>query len=426
MKFCVKELAYALVIMLGQCTYGTIICYPSPAGNEIRALHHLDLDSVQWSFYNSFSSLFAISGPFVTSSFLKIFNNSRKKTILILSLLSTAFWLLNCLTKVSIYLGLITRALLGIVLGSFSSIDPMYLVEIAPNGLNGFFGCLNQIGIIIGLLLFDFCGPSLTYMELNYFGVGISFLQFCLIWFIADSPTVEALNQKKINEDDFDRDKQRLFQKKYTFAIAFSIIIMLLQQFCGINSILTNLADLMDKSGFKIDGNYQGGIASCAQLIAVFVSALFIDKIGRKITWIISCGIIIISLLFFALNTKFDWVDYLPLICIFLYQFGYGLGIGPIPWFIIPENFNDDVRSKATTIAVASNWLFTFITILIWPYMSIGMGMFASLLFFMCMTVAALIFGALFIHDNFITKINDMETEEKLKPAVMKEIVPDI
>ena len=426
MKICTKQLIDALIIMIGQCLYGTIICYPSPAGNDIRARHHLKEDSISWSFYNSISSLFAISGPFVSNKFLKIFNNSRKKTILVLSLLSIVFWLLNCLTKISIYLGLITRALLGVVLGSYSSIDPIYLVEIAPEGLNGFFGCLNQIGIIIGLLLFDFVGPSLTYMELNYLGSGLALLQFCLIWWVDESPTVETLNNKKITEDEFDKDKRKLFQRKYAFGITFGILIMLLQQFCGINSILTNLADLMDKSGFKIDGNYQGGIASCAQLISVFVSAIFIDKIGRKITWIISCSIIIVSLLFFALNTEFNWAKFLPLICIFLFQLGYGLGIGPIPWFIIPEYFNDDVRSKATTIAVASNWLFTFITILVWPYMNSGLGMFGSLLFFMCMTVIAIIFGGIFIKDPVKVKVNDTETKEKLKPDILKEICPEV
>ena len=35
---------------------------------------------------------------------------------------------------------------------------------------------------------------------------------------------------------------------------------MLFKQFCGINAILTNLSDIMNDSGFDIDGNYQAGI----------------------------------------------------------------------------------------------------------------------------------------------------------------------
>lgn len=425
MTICVKELLYAMVIILGQCTYGTIICYPSPSGEEIRNHHGLSSDSIEWSLYNSISSLLAIFGTFITNGLFKCMRNSRKRTVFVIACLSTVFWLLNCLTKINIWAGVATRGLLGIVLGAYSSIDPMYLVEIAPEGLSGFFGSLNQLGIVIGLLIFDFAGPSLNYMDLNYVGAGISALQSILIWFVKESPAVESLNIEQKEEENYDKSPATICQKKYVFGIFFGIVIMMLQQFCGICAIITNLADLMDQSGLKMDGNYQGGIASCAQLIAVFVSALIIDKIGRKVTWIISCSIIVCSLLMFALNCKYDWLSILPLICIFVYMFGYGLGIGPIPWFIIPEYFTDEVRAQATTIAVSANWLFTFLTILIWPYMNVGLGMFGSLLLFMGVSALAIIFGALCINE-VKHEVNDKTTEEKLKPDVLKEIIPEV
>ena len=356
-NICVKELGYAIIILLGPITFGTIMCYPSPAGNEIRQRHHLSDDSTEWSFYNSVSSLFAIAGPFVTIGFLKAFHNSRKKVVYTCSLLGTAFWLLNCLTKFNIWVGIVIRAFLGIVMGSYSSISPMYLVEIAPVGRSGFFGSLNQIGIVIGMVFFDFIGPSLTYLTLNFVGAGVTALQACLIWFVEESPAVSHINEEEAKENERKakekeekmeeerkekekeekeakkhkhhhkhhflfwspskqskpikhkskderlqeitkpqketvRVKETLWQKKYMFGLFAGILMMLLQQFCGINAILTNLADLMDKSGLEMNGNYQGGIASCSQLIAVFVGALIIDKIGRRITMIISCSMI--------------------------------------------------------------------------------------------------------------------------------------
>lgn len=459
MNICVKELGYAMIILLGPITFGTIMCYPSPAGNEIRTHHHLASDAIQWSFYNSVSSLFAIAGPFVTTGFLKAFHNSRKKVIYILAIIGTALWLLNCLTKFNIWVGIVVRALLGVIMGSYSSISPMYLIEISPVGRSGFFGSLNQIGIVIGMVLFDFIGPSLTYLELNYVGAGITALQGCLAWTLEESPVVSRINEeedrKKVKEEEkkkkeaeeeekekkkhhhkrkhnkskfafwrnddekhhkepkkerltlkeeikpveHERVKETLWQKKYMFGLFSGILMMLLQQFCGINAILTNLADLMDKSGLSMDGNYQGGIASCAQLIAVFVGALIIDKIGRRITWIISCSMIVVFLFIFALNDKNNWSNVLPLICIFLYQLGFGLGMGPIPWFIIPEYFNDDVRSTATMIVVASNWIFAFVIIFVWPAMNKGIGMFWSLMFFMFVTIGAIVFGIFCIHE---------------------------
>lgn len=422
MSICVKELLYGLVIMIGQINFGAIMCYPSPTRDEILHLHNLKSDSIQWSLYNSISSLLAITGCFITSGLFKLFRNSRKRSVFVIAIFSLAFWLLNCLTKINIWAGVATRALLGIAMGSFSEVGPMYLVEIAPTGLSGFFGSLNQLGIVLGLLLFDFIGPSLSYMKLNYVGAGISALQCILIWFIKESPAVEALNIIDKENDVNRKEKDSLCEKRNVIGILIGIFINLLQQFCGINAVLTNIASIMNQSGLHMNGNYQGGIATCAQLLAVFISALIIDKIGRKITWIISCSFIVCALLVFALNTKYNWLTILPLICVFIFQFGYGLGVGPIPGFLIPEYFNNDVRALACAICVAFNWLFTFVTIFIWPFMNSGLGMFGSLLFFMAVSVVSIIFGVFCINEIKEDKI-DQDTENKSKPDVLKEFI---
>ena len=91
--------------------------------------------------------------------------------------------------------------------------------------------------------------------------------------------------------------------------------------------------------------------------------------------------------------------------------------MGPIPWFIIPEYFNDDVRSTATMIVVASNWIFSFIIIFVWPYMNDGLGMFGSLIFFLCISICAIIFSVFCIHEPSREPKpeikDDYKTEEK-------------
>lgn len=412
MAICVKELGYAIIIMLCPFLFGNTMCYPSPTANEIQARHNLDSDSISWAFYNAISALFAIAGPFVAQGYFKLFHNSRKKSVFLNSCFSIAFWLLNLLTKTSIYAGIVIRAFLGVVMGAYSSIAPLYLVEIAPEGSSGFFGCLNQAAIVLGMIFFDFIGPSLTYMTLNYVAAATSALLAGLIWICKESPVVEHSTEELNLASSEKKEKESLWQKKYAFGLVSGILMMLFQQFCGVNAILTNLADIMNKSGLEMNGNYQGGIASIAQLIAVFISALIIDKIGRKITWIISCSMVIVFMFIFALNDKFDWSNVLPLICIFLYQLGFGLGLGPIPWFIIPEYFDKNVASQANTIVVSANWTFAFIIIFVWPYMNKGMGMFGALLFFTCIAICGLLFGIFFIHDKK-KEINDDNKDEE-------------
>lgn len=397
MPICGKELVYALVIMLGPITFGTIMVYPSPTAKEIQSHHNLSEDDLTWSFYNSVSSLCAIAGPFISNALLGLFKQSRRKVVFAIAIASVIFWLLNLLTKVNIWAGIVIRALQGLVMGAYSSISPMFLVEIAPADVSGFFGCLNQIGIVLGMVFFDFIAPSVSYLDLDYIGASINALQAILIFFCAESPAADRDQNEDKAEDD--KPKESLFQAKYMPGLFSGILMMLLQQFCGINAILTNLASLMSSSGLEMDGNYQAGIASSAQLISVFIGGILMDKLGRKICWMVSNSTIVIFLLIFALNTKYEWSTVLPLVCIFLYQLGFGLGMGPIPWFIIPEYFDDDVRSMATTIASASNWIFSFCIIFVWPAMKSGLGMFGSLLFFMSVTVGSVIFGIFCIHE---------------------------
>lgn len=104
MGICCKELLYALVILIGPLTFGTIVSYPSPSGQKIKTALGLNDDSMEWSFYNSVSSLFAIFGPFLTQACLKFFHNSRKKNCFCLCMLGNYNMTLKLSNKIP-YLG---------------------------------------------------------------------------------------------------------------------------------------------------------------------------------------------------------------------------------------------------------------------------------------------------------------------------------
>ena len=102
-------------------------------------------------------------------------------------------------------------------------------------------------------------------MDLNYIGAAICALQACLIWFIEESPAVTNINtDEEMRSSEQSRSIETLWQKKYAWGLCSGILMMLFQQFCGINAILTNLSDIMDKTGLDINGDYQAGISSCA------------------------------------------------------------------------------------------------------------------------------------------------------------------
>lgn len=390
-----KELVYALIICFGPFTFGHIVAYPSPTAQEIRKVHGLADNALEWSFYNGASSLTAIAGPFLSEFLLRFFKNSRKKTCFALSVAATVLWVSNLVTKFSIWAGIGSRALIGFVLGAFSSISPMFLVEIAPKGASGFYGSLNQLSLVFSSIILNCLGPHLDYLQLSIYCACFPLVQSGLIWFVPETaPTFE-----KKADSDVEVPKESLFQKKYVPGLMIGILMMVFQQFCGINAVVTNLADLMNKSGLALDPCYQAGIAQSAQCFAVLVGGILVDKLGRKIVWMISSLIVTIFLLIFALNSKYNWSTILPLVSIFLYEFGFGIGFGPIPWFIIPEYFSYEVRALATEIVTAVNWTCAFLIIFLWPLMEKHIGMFGSFLIFMFIAFGAFLYGLFKIHE---------------------------
>ena len=418
MGVCGIEFLQALVIMLAPFNFGIIIVYPSPAGADIRAHHHLSNNSFQWSFYNSVSCLFAIAGPFLTKLLLILFHGQRKKTVFVIDIIAIVFWLLNYLTKVNIWAGIVIRAFLGIALGAFSSIGPMYLVEISPRDASGFFGTLAQIAIVTGQVFTDFVGANLSYLNLNFVGAGVAALQGILIWFIKESPVYKKLRneeEKAINVQN--EEKTKFFTKENIKNLLIGVALTFFQQFAGINGILTNLSDIMSSAGLDIDPNYQAGIATLAQVIAALIASFIIDKLGRRNVWCISSASAAVFLLIFALNEKFNWSNVLPLIMVFLYQLGFGLGLGPITWFLGSEYFNDETRPTATMCCTTTNWLFAFIIILIFPQMKSSMGLFGALMFFFAICILSLIFGIFCIYEP--KKKNEMDQQSEDNPGAV-------
>ena len=402
MGVCGKELLFVLVIMLGPFTFGTILGYPNPTKTLIFADHpDLVKNSIYFDIFNACTSLFALFGPLLVPPLLKKFGGSRKKVVFVIAVYSTAMWYLTLLTKVNIWAGIVIRALSGIGIGAYSSISPMYIVEMAPEGARGFFGCLNQIAIVIGLVFVNVISPSLqSYMKICYICGAFCVLQAILIWAIPESPAVareKEAAEKKQQEDD-ENKKESLWQKKYAKGLIIGIVMMFVQQFCGCNAILTNLSELMNQAGLNIHADYQSVIAQCAQLVAVFVGSAIMDKFGRRVVWIISSVVLIVFLLIFILYDRYNWNNSaLPLVCIFFYEFGFGVGMGPIPWFIIPEYFSDAVRPLATTLVSSSNWIFSFIVIVSFPSMQKKMNLWGAMSFYLAVTILGLIFGIVYV-----------------------------
>lgn len=403
---CTIHLLYASVLMLGSITFGYIIGYPSPAKPSM--LKDPDFANVkdfetQYTLFNSLASLTAVCGPFFSAFILRFVG--RKVCACTFSSMAAIFFFMLYWTKGSYFwYGILCRCLLGFSMGGFSSIIPMYIVELAPPESSGFYGSLNQLGIALGLVIVYLVGDVCNWKNSALVCMGIDIALTILVWFIPESPAVSKNDQPLLEETSTKRES--VLQKQYIGRLVQSVMMMVFQQFCGINAILTNLNDLFSKCGLDgISENMASAISGSAQVIAVVFGGFLVDSLGRKIAWSTSFGGISISLLLYALTFKVTFGSdktnsILSIVFIFLFLLAFGLGAGAIPWFIISEIFPTSVRPAAVSIVSASNWILAFTVIEIYPYMEKAMTTFGCMMLFMACSVASTIFGIVYVKKN--------------------------
>lgn len=150
-------------------------------------------------------------------------------------------------------------------------------------------------------------------------------------------------------------------------ALIVSLSLMLFQQLSGINAIIFYMETIFEKAGSTIEPAIATIIIGVIQVLMTFVSAILIDKAGRKILLLQSSVVMglcvgVVGIYFYMLKIKSDVssIGWLPLLSLILFIVSFSLGFGPIPWMMMGELFAPDVKSVASSIAVMFNWGLVF------------------------------------------------------------------
>ncbi|RDB24830.1 putative glucose transporter rco-3 [Hypsizygus marmoreus] len=333
----------------------------------------------------------------------------------------------------------IGRAVGGIGVGALSMLSPLYMAEISPPQVRGSLMALEQFSIVLGVVFGFWTGfitrsiPSSASWRIP---LGIQLLPGALLglgcFFLPPSPRLlvlhgqyddaleslarlrlrtpeEALNdpllriellemrvettlvRRSLNEDGTSNDDSlqpwslrselrawsRLFQHKYRDRTMVGVLVMVFQQWSGINALLYYGPTIIRSIGLRGDTVtllVSGGIG-IVQFLAVIPAILYIDKWGRKPlmragSTLMACSHLSIALLVFQFES--DWSAHSTaawgaVAGIYAFTAAYGISFGPIGWVLPSEVFPISMRSKGVAVSTASNWFNNFLIGLITP-----------------------------------------------------------
>ena len=289
------------------------------------------------------------------------------------------------------------RILGGVGVGLASAICPMYIAEIAPARKRGRLVSWNQFAIIFGQLVVYFVNfliirshasdPDVVAWT-NAIGWRVMFVSEAvpaglfalLILLVPETPRYLVLcrnNDKayevlsKINGEDHARkilldiietvkeESESLFS--YGVLVIFiGCMLSVFQQIIGINAVLYFAPRIFESMGVSNNMLFtviMGIINITFTLVAVFT----VEKLGRKPLLITGSLGMAVGALCVALSNVMTLPALVPVMGIMVYSACFMFSWGPICWVYISELFPNTIRSQATAIAVAFQWIFNFI-----------------------------------------------------------------
>ena len=399
-----------LVAVIGGLLFGYDTAVISGAERGLQAFFESAGDFTYTTVLHGFTTSSALIGCIIGAFLSGVLSSSlgRKKTLFVagilflLSALGSYYPEFLFFRKGVASKGLLVafncyRVLGGIGVGLASALCPMYIAEVAPASKRGRLVSWNQFAIIFGQLVVYFVNylivrahasdpdvvqwtSSIGWRTMFVSEAIPAGLFALLILLVPETPRYLALSGhdekaltvlSHINGEARAREilaeiKATAAEKtekllSYGFLVVFiGIMLSVFQQIIGINAVLYFAPRIFESLGVSNNMLFtviMGVINITFTLVAVFT----VEKLGRKPLLITGSLGMALGALGVALSSVTQLPALVPVLSIMVYSASFMFSWGPICWVYMAELFPNTIRSQATALAVAFQWIFNFV-----------------------------------------------------------------
>ena len=344
----------------------------------------------------------------------------------------------------------IARMLGGFGVGAALIIAPMYIAEISPADVRGRMVSFNQLNIVIGIsvayfsnyLILSLGQSDITWAQSLHMGdwnwrwmLGVEALPAVVYFFalisVPESPRWLAMRNRAgealeiltrvsgktraeadLKEVQVALDAEaaqekgsirELFMPAMRLVLTIGIVIAILQQITGINSVFFYAPMIFEQSGIGTDAAFmQAVLVGIVNLVATIVAISLIDKLGRRPLMITGLAIIASSMLLLAysfgtaeLGADGELTNMNPGLILFgilSFVAGFGISLGPVMWVLFSELFPNRIRGIAISFCGLINSSISFMVQLVFPWELENFGPSITFLIYGSFAIIGLVF----------------------------------
>ncbi|BES96277.1 solute carrier family 2, facilitated glucose transporter member [Nesidiocoris tenuis] len=377
--------------------------------------------NVLWS---AVVSIFLVGGMIGSLSGAFIANKIGRKGTMILG--EACFLVAATLFFLSKPLGLIEflfagRLVAGLCSGLITAVTPMYLTELAPVTLQGATGVLCPMGLCFGVFFAQVMGLNsiLGTVEswnilLSLYAILVMFSLVTLPWMSESPKYCDSIRKDRMRaikelcklrelppeivvhelDDVKNGDGQRerwsvlrlLKDRDLRLNLALVCALQAGQQLSGINAVFYYSTDIFENAGLSTPhAQYASLGASFLNFAIAVIMIPIVNHQPRRFMALLSTSLStfwLVSLTIFILNMKtYSFMSYMSVVGVLCYVVCYGLGLGPIPYFIGTELFEVGPRPSAMALGSVCNWGGNFLVGMTFLVVQNAIGAYSFLIF---------------------------------------------
>lgn len=403
----------ALYSCAGFACLATLLCGLHMAELNAPSEHikqSLGLSNAQFGWVTAAFSLGALLGSSLASGVANSLGLRRGLMLALSCGCVGSFAEARCFSLFSLALG---RTISGVSGGMAIVLVPVYINAISPSHLTGLLGSMTQVSVNAGIL---FAQLVAIYAQDQWRlvlhsgwvigAVGLALSYFYLResprWLLEQSQREKAISILMVLRD-CDRETALweidqwnvsthgdgearnigyytyLTHPKYLKSRVVATSAMLGQQFSGINAVIFYGVSILN----SVFPNYSiliNCLISVGNMVITSISSLFLDRLGRKPLLLFSLLGMTVSCLGLTLGLAMNG-QLVTIISIFSYVGSFAIGCGPIPFLLISEISQNEIKPTAQAWATNCNWVSVFIIGVMFPILNQAIGPSVYLIF---------------------------------------------